>query len=147
MTAVDQPASFLISRPPRAASGLRLLLLLFVRIVVAVPLVLTGIRVLLGQQAAARDAAAWGIPSPSLLAWIGGVVLVLFGLVLLTGLACRLAALVLLLVALLVIATGGRVDGGLTLVAASLISVGCIVVVARGGGAAQLLDRVAPNTW
>ena len=146
MTAVDQPASFLIGRPPRAARGLGLLLLLLVRIVVAVPLVITGVRVVLGQQAAARDAAAWGVPSPSLLAWVGGGVLVLFGLVLLTGLACRLAALVLLLVALLVIVTGGRVDGGTTLVAASLISVGCIVIVARGGGSAQLLDRVAPNS-
>jgi hypothetical protein len=49
-----------------------------------------------------------------------------------------------LLVALVIVATAGRVDGGLPLIGGALLAVACLVLVARGGGASQLLDRVDP---
>jgi hypothetical protein len=60
------------------------------------------------------------------------------------GLATRLCALGVLLVALVIVATAGRVDGGLPLIGGALLAVACLVLVARGGGASQLLDRVDP---
>jgi hypothetical protein len=42
------------------------------------------------------------------------------------------------------VATAGRVDGGAPLIGGALLAVGCLIIVARGGGAAQLLDRVDP---
>ena len=73
------------------------------------------------------------------------VLLVLFGLMLMLGVASRLSAFVVLVVALVIVATAGRVDGGAPLIGGALLAVGCLIIVARGGGAAQLLDRIDPS--
>ena len=72
------------------------------------------------------------------------MLLVLFGLMLMLGVASRLSAFVVLVVALVIVATAGRVDGGVPLIGGALLAVGCLIIVARGGGAAQLLDRIDP---
>ena len=62
----------------------------------------------------------------------------------LLGLATRLGALILCLDMLGAVATAGRVDGGVHLVAPPVLALLCLVLVARGGGRWQLLDRVDP---
>lgn len=86
----------------------------------------------------------WGIPSPDTTTWIVGGLELAAGLVLLLGLSSRLAALLLLLVMLGAVATAGRVEGGVYLVAPPLLALACLVIVARGGGSWQLLDRLDP---
>lgn len=86
----------------------------------------------------------WDLPSPDTAAWVVGGTQLAAGLVLLLGLASRLAALVLLLVMLGAVASAGRIDGGAYLVAPPLLALACLVIVARGGGAWQLLDRLDP---
>ena len=86
----------------------------------------------------------WDIPSPDTTTWIVGGLELAAGLVLLLGLSSRLAALLLLLVMLGAVATAGRVEGGVYLVAPPLLALACLVIVARGGGSWQLLDRLDP---
>jgi uncharacterized membrane protein YphA (DoxX/SURF4 family) len=90
--------------------------------------------------------AHWGLPAPGIAVWVVGALEVVFGVLLLTGLATRLAALVLLCEMLGAFATAGRIDGGEYLIAPPLIALACILLAARGGGAWQLVDRVDPHT-
>ena len=124
--------------------GLDGVALVFVRVLVGVAALVVGVLNLRGHAGVALHAQDWGLPAPSLLAWVGVVLLVLFGLMLTLGVASRLSALVVLGVALVIVATAGRVDGGAPLIGGALLAVGCLIIVARGGGAAQLLDRVDP---
>lgn len=124
--------------------GLRVVVLLFVRVLVGVATLVAGILNVRGHAAVALHATDWGLPVASLSTWIGVVLLILFGLMLLLGLASRLSALVVLVVALVIVATAGRVDGGAPLIGGALLAAGCLIIVARGGGAAQLLDRIDP---
>ena len=66
------------------------------------------------------------------------------GLLILLGLATRLGALLLCLDMLGATATAGRIDGGVHLVAPPVLALLCLVLVARGGGRWQLLDRLDP---
>ena len=52
-----------------------------------------------------------------------------------------------LLVVLVLVATAGRVDGGVPLFGGALLAAGCLVLLARGGGARQLLDRIDSQEW
>jgi uncharacterized membrane protein YphA (DoxX/SURF4 family) len=60
------------------------------------------------------------------------------------GVAARLVALLALVVCLVAVATAGRVEGGLALWGPAALAVGCLLVVWRGGGGAQLLNRIDP---
>ena len=42
------------------------------------------------------------------------------------------------------VATAGRIDGGPHLVVPPVLALLCLVLVARGGGRWQLLDRIDP---
>ena len=75
------------------------------------------------------------------------MLLLLLGIGLVLGLASRLCALLLLVVALVIVATAGRSEGGAPLYGGALLALGCLLVVARGGGRPQLLDRVDPRAW
>jgi putative oxidoreductase len=87
----------------------------------------------------------WGIPAPGTsVAVIGGVEIV-FGLLLLTGLATRLAALVLMFDMLAALATAGRIDHGFHVVAPPLLALACLLLAARGGGRWQLIDQLDPR--
>jgi uncharacterized membrane protein YphA (DoxX/SURF4 family) len=90
--------------------------------------------------------AHWGLPAPAVSVTAIGLIEIVFGVLLLTGLATRLAALVLLCDMLGAFATAGRVDGGEYLIAPPVLALACILLAARGGGAWQLVDRVDPHT-
>jgi hypothetical protein len=102
--------------------------LLIIRVLVGVAAVVIGVLNARGHAAVAADAAAWGLPAPGLATWLG-------------------CALVVLLVVLVLVATAGRVEGGAPLFGGALLAAGCLVLLARGGGARQLLDRVDPQEW
>ena len=133
-----------ISETTPRSRGLNVVVLLFVRVLVGVAALVVGALNLRGHAMVAVHAEEWGLPAPSLLTWIGVVLLVLFGLMLMLGVASRLSAFVVLVVTLVMVATAGRVDGGAPLIGGALLAVGCLIIVARGGGAAQLLDRIDP---
>ena len=130
-------------RTPRSR-GLNVVVLMFVRVLVGVAALVVGVLNVRGHAVVALHAEEWGLPAPSLLTWIGVVLLVLFGLMLMLGVASRLSVFVVLVVALVIVATAGRVDGGAPLIGGALLAVGCLIIVARGGGASQLLDRIDP---
>ncbi len=115
-----------------------------VRVLVGSVFVVSGALRLLDHEGAARRLDDWGVPAPDVLAWVVGGLEVGAGLVLVLGLSSRLAALLLLLVMLAGVATAGRTDGGRYLVVPPLLALACLVIVARGGGAGQLLDRLDP---
>jgi uncharacterized membrane protein YphA (DoxX/SURF4 family) len=121
--------------------------LLIIRVLVGVAAVVIGVLNARGHAAVAADAAAWGLPAPGLATWLGCALLIVFGLGLALGLATRLCALVVLLVVLVLVATAGRVEGGAPLFGGALLAAGCLVLLTRGGGARQLLDRVDPQEW
>jgi uncharacterized membrane protein YphA (DoxX/SURF4 family) len=97
-----------------------------------------------GHADLAAAAPDWGLPAPGPVLWVGGGLLVLCGLALVLGIAARLAALLALVTCLAAVATAGRVDGGLALWGPAALAVGCLLVVWRGGGGAQLLNRIDP---
>ena len=76
--------------------------------------------------------------------WLAAVPLAVLGLLLVVGIAPRLVALVLLAVVLAIVATIGRVDGGVPLIGGAVLAVALLVIVGRGGGPGTLLDRVDP---
>lgn len=124
--------------------GFAALLLLLVRLACGAGALVLAVRILRGHADLAAAAPDWGLPAPAPLLWVGGGLLVLAGLALVLGLAPRLAALVALLTCLAAVATAGRVDGGLALWLPAAVAVGCLLVVWRGGGGAQLLNRIDP---
>lgn len=105
-----------------------------------------GLRFIGDRADRVDDLTRWQVPAPTTTALLGGIVAVVAGLLLVTGLASRFGALVLLVLSLAATATAGRVDGGMTL---ALLVAGCVaylVLTARGGGAFQLLDRIEPRS-
>jgi uncharacterized membrane protein YphA (DoxX/SURF4 family) len=132
-------------RTPRP-QGL-VVVLLIIRVLVGVVAVVIGVLNARGHAAVAAHAADWGLPAPGLATWLGCALLIVFGLGLALGLATRLCALVVLLVVLVLVATAGRVDGGVPLFGGALLAAGCLVLLARGGGARQLLDRIDSQEW
>ncbi|MFM7551798.1 MAG: DoxX family membrane protein [Actinomycetota bacterium] len=124
--------------------GFAALLLLLVRLACGAGTLVLAVRILRGHADLAAAAPDWGLPAPAPLLWAGGGLLVLAGLALVLGLGPRLAALVALLTCLAAVATAGRVDGGLALWLPAAVAVGCLLVVWRGGGGAQLLNRIDP---
>ena len=119
-------------------------LLALLRLVLGLAAIAAGVLLALRHAAIAHDAVAWSVPAPSIAAWVGVGLLLVFGVGLLLGIASRLCALVLLVVALVIVATAGRVDGGVPLFGGAVLAVGLLVIVARGGGPGALLDRIDP---
>ena len=119
-------------------------LLALLRILLGLGALAAGVRLALRHQAVAEHASGWHLIAPAALVVAAAVLLVVFGLLLLLGLGSRLSAFVLLLVALAIVATAGRVDGGPALIGGALLAVGCLAIVARGGGPGELLGRIDP---
>ena len=129
------------------ATGRGTVLFLFVRVLTGVAAILVAVLDAIGHATIVRHAASWSLPAPSITVWLGTVLLLLLGIGLVLGLASRLCALLLLVVALVIVATAGRSEGGAPLYGGALLALGCLLVVARGGGRPQLLDRVDPRAW
>jgi uncharacterized membrane protein YphA (DoxX/SURF4 family) len=110
-----------------------------VRFGLALLVILAGLFQVERHHAAVSDARVWGLPSPS----VTGIALAL-GVILLFGLAPRLAAWLILIEAAIVMYAGGRIDGGFYLTLPPVIMVLCLIVIGAGGGRWALLDRVDP---
>ncbi|MEI8261671.1 MAG: DoxX family membrane protein, partial [Actinomycetes bacterium] len=97
------------------ATGRGTVLFLFVRVLTGVAAILVAILDARGHATLVRHAAQWSLPAPSFTVWLGTLLLLVLGIGLLLGLASRLCALLLLIVALVIVATAGRSEGGVPL--------------------------------
>lgn len=125
----------------RGASGVVLAVL---RLAVAAVFLSAGLAKLLDHAEAERNFDHWGLPAPGALAWAVAGLEVTCALLLATGLATRLAALLLVADMVGAVVTAGRVDGGMHLVVPPVLALLSLILLARGGGWGQLLDRVDP---
>ena len=96
------------------------------------------------HHAAVTDARIWGLPSPG----ISGIALpisaIVLGIILLLGLAPRLAAWLILAESVLVMILAGRTDGGFYLTFPPVFIFLSLVVIGAGGGRWALVDRFDP---
>jgi putative oxidoreductase len=122
----------------------RRVFLALLRIVIGILFIGTGVHKLGDRAASAADFDRWGLPAPSTAVLVVSALEVICGVLILLGLATRFGALLLCLDMLGAVATAGRIDGGPHLVAPPVLALLCLVLVARGGGRWQLLDRLDP---
>jgi uncharacterized membrane protein YphA (DoxX/SURF4 family) len=122
----------------------RRVFLALLRIAIGAVFIGTGVHKLGDRTASAADFDRWGLPAPDTAVLLVSGLEVLCGVLILLGLVTRLGALVLCVDMLGAVATAGRVDGGPHLVIPTVLALLCLVLVARGGGRWQLLDRVDP---
>ena len=123
---------------------MRRVFLALLRIVIGLVFMGAGAQKLGDRAATSADFDRWGLPAPSTVSLVIAGLEVVCGLLILLGLATRLGALVLCIDMLGAVATAGRIDGGLHLIAPPVLALLCLVLVARGGGRWQLLDRFDP---
>lgn len=123
---------------------MRRVFLALLRIVIGLLFIGTGVHKLGDRAGAAADFDRWGLPAPSTAVLVVSALEVICGVLILLGLATRFGALLLCLDMLGAVATAGRIDGGPHLVAPPVLALLCLVLVARGGGRWQLLDRLDP---
>jgi uncharacterized membrane protein YphA (DoxX/SURF4 family) len=122
----------------------RRVLLALLRVVIGVVFIGAGASKLSDRATADANFEHWGVPAPTTMVVVISVLEIVCGLLVLLGLATRLGALILCFDMLGAVATAGRVDGGMHLVAPPVLALLCLVLVARGGGRWQLLDRLDP---
>jgi uncharacterized membrane protein YphA (DoxX/SURF4 family) len=115
-----------------------------VRILVGLVFVFTGLSKFASHASATRHFRHWGLPAPSAFSYGVGLVELVAGVILVLGLAPRLAALVLTVDMLGAMATAGRIDGGQHLIVPPLLILGCLVIIGSGGGRWALVDRLDP---
>jgi uncharacterized membrane protein YphA (DoxX/SURF4 family) len=115
-----------------------------VRFGLALIVLLAGVFQVQRHHAAVADARVWGLPSPD----ISGVALpvsaIVLGLILLLGLAPRLAAWLILAEAVLVLIVAGRTDGGFYITFPPVYILLAMIVIGAGGGRWALVDRLDP---
>jgi putative oxidoreductase len=122
----------------------RRVFLALLRIAIGLVFIGTGVQKLSDREASNAHFDHWGLPSPSTAVLVISGLEIVCGVLILLGLATRLGALLLCLDMLGAAATAGRIDGGVHLVAPPVLALLCLVLVARGGGRWQLLDRLDP---
>jgi uncharacterized membrane protein YphA (DoxX/SURF4 family) len=127
--------------PPRTGGSVVLAL---VRVVVGLVFVVASLEKFVSHSTAVAHFRHWGLPSPSLFVYVIGAVELLAGAALALGLATRTAALLLLADMVGAVATAGRVDGGMHVVVPPFLGLLSLILLARGGGRWQLLDRFDP---
>ena len=123
---------------------MRRVFLALLRIAIGLVFMGAGARKLGDRAATSADFDHWGLPAPGTVSLVIAGLEVVCGLLILLGLATRFGALVLCIDMLGAVATAGRIDGGLHLIAPPVLALLCLVLVARGGGRWQLLDRFDP---
>jgi uncharacterized membrane protein YphA (DoxX/SURF4 family) len=87
----------------------------------------------------------WGFPEPGSLAYAVGTIEVVFGLLVLLGIAPRLAALTLAGNMVGAFFTAGLVDGGQDVWLPPILIALSVIVLVRGGGKWQLPNRARGN--
>jgi uncharacterized membrane protein YphA (DoxX/SURF4 family) len=115
-----------------------------VRFGLALLVIAAGVFELQRHHAAVADARAWGLPSPDLFGVGAPVAGVVLGVILLLGLAPRLAAWLILLSAIAIFVVAGRIDGGFYLSLPPIYAVLSLIVIGAGGGRWALVDRLDP---
>ena len=123
---------------------MRRVFLALLRVAIGVVFIGTGVRKLSDRTTANVNFDHWGVPAPTTMVVVISVLEIVCGLLVLLGLATRLGALILCVDMLGAVATAGRVEVASTSVAPPVLALLCLVLVARGGGRWQLLDRVDP---
>ena len=115
-----------------------------VRFGLALIVIVAGVFQVQRHHAAVTDARVWGLPAPD----ISGVALpvsaIVLGLILLLGIAPRLAAWLILIEAVLIMWLAGRTDGGFYLTFPPIFILLALVVIGAGGGRWALVDRLDP---
>ena len=96
------------------------------------------------HRAAVADARTWGLPSPDVSGIALPVAALVLGVILLLGLAPRLAAWLILAEAVLVMVFAGRTDGGFYLTFPPVYILLALIVIGAGGGRWALVDRLDP---
>ena len=96
------------------------------------------------HHAAVADARVWGLPSPDITGIALPVIAIVLGVVLLLGIAPRLAAWLILAEAVLVMIVAGRTDGGFYISLPPVFIVLALIVIGAGGGRWALVDRLDP---
>jgi putative oxidoreductase len=122
----------------------RLVFLALLRFAIGLIFIATGVQKLRDRTASTADFSHWGLPAPSTAVLVISGLEVICGLLILLGLATRFGALLVCLDMLGAVATAGRIDGGVHLVVPPVLALLSLVLVARGGGRWQLLDRLDP---
>ena len=115
------------------------------RIAVGFVFIYTGFSKFASHASETRNFRHWGVPAPSSFVYLIGLVEIVAGVVLVLGLAPRLAALVLIVDMLAAMATAGRIDGGLHLIVPPLLIIACLIIIGSGGGRWALVDRLDPS--
>jgi uncharacterized membrane protein YphA (DoxX/SURF4 family) len=115
-----------------------------VRIGLALLVIVAGVFQVQRHHAAVEDARTWGLPSPAFTGIAIPVIAVGLGVILLLGLAPRLAAWLILAEAILLMIAGGRTDGGFYFTLPPVIMLLALIVIGGGGGRWALVDRLDP---
>ena len=115
-----------------------------VRFALALLVILAGFFQVQRHHAAVADARIWGLPSPHFTGIALPVIAIALGVVLLLGLAPRLAAWLILALSILVMIVAGRTDGGFYVTLPPVIIVLALIVIGAGGGRWALVDRIDP---
>ena len=116
-----------------------------VRFALALLVILAGVFQVQRHHAAVADARIWGLPSPHFTGIALPVIAIALGVVLLLGLAPRLAAWLILALSILVMIVAGRTDGGFYVTLPPVIIVLALIVIGAGGGRWALVDRIDPT--
>ena len=115
-----------------------------VRFALALLVIAAGVFQAQRHHAAVADARVWGLPSPDFSGIALPVSALALGLILLLGIAPRLAAWLILAEAVLVMILAGRTDGGFYITLPPVIIVLSLIVIGAGGGRWALVDRLDP---
>ena len=129
----------------RAATDTALLLALL-RVGVALVFLVVGTSHFFNHSREVADFRRWGVPLTPNSVYLIGAIELGFGLLLLTALATRPAALVLTGDMIGALATAGRVDGGSQLVIPPLLALALLTLARFGGGRWPLSARIANAT-
>jgi uncharacterized membrane protein YphA (DoxX/SURF4 family) len=112
------------------------------RLIMGVVFIPTGLGKFLNHDAYITRFDRWGFPEPGTVAYFVGTVEVVFGLLVLLGIAPRLAGLTLAGNMVGAFFTAGFVDGGQNLWLPPIMFVLAVTVLVRGGGKWQLPNHV-----
>jgi uncharacterized membrane protein YphA (DoxX/SURF4 family) len=115
-----------------------------VRFALALLVITAGVFQVQRHHAAVADARVWGLPSPDISGIALPVIAIALGVILLLGLAPRLAGWLILAETILVLVVAGRTDGGFYLTLPPVFILLALIVIGAGGGRWALVDRLDP---
>jgi uncharacterized membrane protein YphA (DoxX/SURF4 family) len=115
-----------------------------VRFGLALLVIVAGVFQVQRHHAAVTDARVWGLPSPDFTGIALPASAIAFGVILLLGIAPRLAGWLILAEAILVLIVAGRTDGGFYISLPPAFIVLSLIVIGAGGGRWALVDRIDP---